>query len=94
MTGTDELFDAMFGEGAWSRVWPDPILRGIRLKIQPTGHLTVAHPKADGPSIIKIQQVPANVSTADVLRRMDNVYVARRDKTLHYSEIKTGAILR
>jgi hypothetical protein len=83
----------MFGEGFCDRSEPIP-LRGVHLKIQPSGRLTLAHPKSSGPDIIKIQQVPANVSTADVLRRMETVCVMRRDKTLHYSEIKTGAILR
>ena len=89
-----EAFDAMFGEGAWDQIPEEIPLRGVRLKIQTTGHLTLAHPGADGPNILKIQQVPANVSSAEVLRRMDSVYVMRRDKTLHYSEIKRGAILR
>lgn len=97
MTGNTvpEIFDAIFGPGSWEQTQrPEPAMRGVRLKIQPTGHLTLAHPKAEGPHIIKIQQVPGAVSAAEVLRRMDRVAVLRRDLTLHFSEIRTGAILK
>lgn len=92
MTNAKEILDAMFGPG--DHFAPAPVLRGVRLKVSPTGHLTLAHPQAEGPYIIKVQQVPSTVSDADVLRRMGSVAVLRRDRTLHYSEIQTGAILR
>jgi len=88
-----ECFEAMFGV-PYDSLKPESVLRGVRLKISPTGHLTLAHPQADGANIIRVQQVPDTVSTADVLRRMDAVTVLRRNKTLHYNEIKPGVILR
>jgi hypothetical protein len=91
----EDIFREIFGTSAWAAIQePRPDPRDVRLKIQMSGHLALAHPMADGPCIIKIQQVPATVSDADVLRRMDSVVVLRRDKTLHYSEIKSGAVLR
>ena len=86
------ILDAMFGPG--DHFSCRPRLRGVRLKVAPTGHLTLAHPRADGPRILKVQQVPCNVSDAEVLRRMGSVAVLRPDRTVHYSEIKTGAIVR
>ncbi len=88
-----KVLNEMFGPGDWLHA-KEPAYRGVRLKISPTGHLTLAHPRAAGPHIIQIQMVPETVPAADVLRRMATVCVLRRDKTLHYSEIKTGAILR
>ena len=57
-------FDGIFGEGAWDRMTDEPVLRGVRLKISSGGRFVACHPRADGPHIIKIQQVPASVSLA------------------------------
>lgn len=87
-----ELLDEIFGPG--DHFAPEPVLRGVRLKPMSTGHLMLANPLDDGPTVIKVQQVPADVTDAEVARRMNSVAVLRRDRTLAYGEIKPGAILR
>lgn len=92
-----KIHDEIFGEGSYAagleaeRAYP---LRTVRIKSMSTGHMTLSHPLYDGPEVVKVLYVPATVSDAEIVRRMNFVTVLRRDKTLAFGEIKTGAILR
>jgi hypothetical protein len=75
----------------------DTGLRTLRFKAGVEGHWVLAHPMARGGHLIEVVDVPPDISTSQVLWRINAVHIQRPGRTVHFSELAgkcKGKILR